>query len=370
MLGMGVFIGQSTKIYDRATGDDHATAACPPARSSSPAACPSADGCQPLLRGDRQAGRREDPREDQHQRAAARLMPMSVNSRRREDIAGMRVAGRLAAELLDYLTPHVQPGITTGEIDHLAHDYRSTCRHGHPGDAQLRAAGALARTRRRCARRSTTSSATASPGDKKLKAGDIVNIDVTVIKDGFHGDTSRMFYVGTPSIQARRLVDTTYEAMWRGIRAVRPARTSATSAQAIQQFAEATASRSCASSAATASGASSTRSRRCSTTAAPAPAQAAARDDLHHRADDQRRPAGDPLPRRRLDDRHRRPLAVGAVGAHGAGDAGGLRGADGLRRARRRRRRPEPPHATRPAADAPRPARRCPAAPARARDAS
>ena len=77
------------------------------------------------------------------------------------------------------------------------------------------------------------------PGDKKLKDGDIVNIDVTVIKDGYHGDTSRMFHVGKPSIQAKRLSDVTYEAMWRGIRArAARARISATSAPTIQRFAE------------------------------------------------------------------------------------------------------------------------------------
>ena len=76
------------------------------------------------------------------------------------------------------------------------------------------------------------------PGDKKLKAGDIVNIDVTVIKDGWHGDTSRMFYVGAPSIQAKRLVEVTYEAMWRGIRAVKPGAQLGDIGHTIQKFAE------------------------------------------------------------------------------------------------------------------------------------
>ena len=76
------------------------------------------------------------------------------------------------------------------------------------------------------------------PGDKKLKPGDIVNIDVTVIKDGWHGDSSRMFYVGAPSIQARRLVEITYEAMWRGIRAVKPGAHLGDIGHTIQSFAE------------------------------------------------------------------------------------------------------------------------------------
>ncbi len=149
----------------------------------------------------------------------------------------MRAAGRLAAELLDYLAPHVQPGVTTGELDRLAHVHRSTC----SGSCRQRSTTRRRDTRPirlRSAHRSTMSSATAFPGDKKLKAGDIVNIDVTVIKDGWHGDSSRMFYVGPPSIQAKRLVETTYEAMWRGIRAVQPGAQLGDIGHTIQQFAE------------------------------------------------------------------------------------------------------------------------------------
>ena len=143
----------------------------------------------------------------------------------------MRVAGRLASELLDYLTPHVQPGITTGELDRIAHDYQvnvlstsipATLNYAPPGHSPYPASICTSVNHVVCH---------GIPGDKKLKPGDIVNVDVTVIKDGWHGDTSRMFYVGAPSIQARRLVETTYEAMWRGIRAgAARARTSATSA--------------------------------------------------------------------------------------------------------------------------------------------
>ena len=88
---------------------------------------------------------------------------MSVSIKTPEDIAKMRVAGRLAAEVLDYLTPHVKPGIATAEIDRLANDYMVNVQAHGPGDAQLRATRARARTPLRCARRSTTSCATASP---------------------------------------------------------------------------------------------------------------------------------------------------------------------------------------------------------------
>ncbi len=108
------------------------------------------------------------------------------------------------------------------------------------------------------------------PGDKVLKDGDIVNIDVTVIKDGWHGDTSRMFYVGEPSIQARRLVEVTYECMWRGIAQVRPGGTSGRHRPRDPEACRGPRLlASCANSAATASAASSTRSRRCCTTASP-----------------------------------------------------------------------------------------------------
>ena len=145
---------------------------------------------------------------------------MSVQIKSPEDIAGMRVAGRLASELLDYLTPHVQPGITTGEIDKLAHDYMidvqrtipATLNYAPPGHTPYPASLCTSVNHVVCH---------GIPGERKLKAGDIVNVDVTVISDGYHGDTSRMFYVGAPSIQAKRLCEVTYEAMWKGIRAVR-----------------------------------------------------------------------------------------------------------------------------------------------------
>jgi methionyl aminopeptidase len=147
-------------------------------------------------------------------------LPVSVTIKSDDDIAYMREAGRLAAEVLDYLTPHVKAGITTGEIDKLAHDYMvdvqktvpATLNYAPPGHAPYPASLCTSLNHVVCH---------GIPGDRRLKGGDIINVDVTVIKDGYHGDTSRMFFVGTPSIQAKRLVDVTYEAMWKGIRVVR-----------------------------------------------------------------------------------------------------------------------------------------------------
>jgi methionyl aminopeptidase len=148
-------------------------------------------------------------------------LTMSVSIKTPEDIAKMRVAGRLAAEVLDYLTPHIKPGIATAEIDKLAHDYMTdvqgtvpaTLNYAPPGHAPYPASLCTSLNHVVCH---------GIPGERKLKGGDIINVDVTVIKEGYHGDTSRMFFVGTPPIQAKRLVDVTYEAMWKGIRAVKP----------------------------------------------------------------------------------------------------------------------------------------------------
>ena len=235
----------------------------------------------------------------------------------------MRVAGRLAAELLDYLTPHVQPGITTGELDRIAHDYQvnvqdvipATLNYAPPGHPPYPASICTSVNHVVCH---------GIPGDKKLKPGDIVNIDVTVIKDGWHGDTSRMFYVGTPSIQARRLVETTYEAMWRGIRAVRAGAQLGDIGYTIQKFAESHDFSIVREFCGHGIGAQFHEEPQVLHYGRPGTGPAARRGhDLHDRADDQRRPRRDPQPRRRLDDRHRGPFAVRAVGAHGAGDADG-----------------------------------------------
>jgi methionyl aminopeptidase len=161
----------------------------------------------------------------------------SVSIKTDDEIAKMRVAGRLASELLDYLTPYVKAGMSTGELDRLAHDYQvnvqdvvpATLDYAPPGHRPFPASICASVNQVVCH---------GIPGDKKLKGGDIVNVDVTVIKDGFHGDSSRMFYVGAPAIQAKRLVDVTYEAMWRGIRAVKPGAHLGDVGATIQRFAE------------------------------------------------------------------------------------------------------------------------------------
>lgn len=148
------------------------------------------------------------------------------------DFEGMRKAGRLAAETLDYITPFVKPGVTTGELDDLCHNF--ILEHGAT-PAPLNYRGFP---------KSICTSINhvichGIPGPKKLKNGDIVNIDVTVILDGWHGDTSRMFFVGDKvSIKAKLLVEATYESMMKGIEVVKPGATLGDIGHAIQTHAE------------------------------------------------------------------------------------------------------------------------------------
>ncbi len=158
---------------------------------------------------------------------------MSVQIKTPEAIERMRVAGRLAADVLDMIGAYVQPGISTDELDRLCHDYITRVQRAIPAPLNYRGFP-----------RSICTSVNHQvchgiPGDKRLKRGDIVNLDITVIKDGYHGDTSKMFFVGEPSVLARRLVSVTREAMFRGIAAVRPDATLGDLGHAIQQFVEA-----------------------------------------------------------------------------------------------------------------------------------
>jgi len=149
-----------------------------------------------------------------------------------EDFAGMRRAGRLAAECLDMITAHVQPGVTTEALDRLCHDF--IVDHGAvPAPLNYRGFP-----------KSICTSINhvvchGIPGERALRDGDIMNIDVTAILDGWHGDTSRMFYLGEVKLKARRLVETTYQAMMRGIAAVRPGARLGDIGHAIQSLAEA-----------------------------------------------------------------------------------------------------------------------------------
>jgi methionyl aminopeptidase len=162
---------------------------------------------------------------------------MSIHIKTAEEIQYMRVAGRLAAEVLDFIEPHVKAGITTGRLDELCHDYMVNVQKTIPAPLNYAPPGYKPFPRSICTS-VNHQVCHGIPGERVLKNGDVVNIDITVIKDGFHGDTSRMFYVGPPSIQARRLCDTTYECLWMGINAVRPGATLGDIGALIQEHAE------------------------------------------------------------------------------------------------------------------------------------
>ncbi|NWG87649.1 MAG: type I methionyl aminopeptidase [Hydrogenophilaceae bacterium] len=163
---------------------------------------------------------------------------MSIVIKTPEEIEKMRVAGHLASEVLDYITPFVQPGITTEELDKLCHDYMVDVQGTIPAPLNYAPPGHQPYPKSICAS-VNHQVCHGVPGAKKLRAGDIVNLDITVIKDGWHGDTSRMFAVGTPSILAKRLIDNTYECMWKGIQMVKPGIHFGDIGHAIQQYAEA-----------------------------------------------------------------------------------------------------------------------------------
>jgi methionyl aminopeptidase len=162
---------------------------------------------------------------------------MAVSIKTPDEIEKMRVAGRLASDVLDFVTPHVKPGATTGEIDRLCHDFIADVQHAIPAPLNYAPPGYRPFPRSICTSVNHVV-CHGVPGDKKLRSGDIVNIDITVIKDGYHGDTSRMFYVGNPSIQARRLCEVTFECLWRGIESVRPGAQLGDIGHAIQEHAE------------------------------------------------------------------------------------------------------------------------------------
>jgi methionyl aminopeptidase len=162
---------------------------------------------------------------------------MSVSIKSQQEIEKMRIAGRLAGEVLDYIKPFVQAGITTNELDQLCHDYMVDMQQCIPAPLNYAPHGHTPYPKSICTS-INHQVCHGVPGDKILKNGDILNIDVTTIKNGWHGDTSRMFYVGEPSIQARRLCEITYQAMWRGIRTVKPGAHLGDIGYTIQSFVE------------------------------------------------------------------------------------------------------------------------------------
>lgn len=162
---------------------------------------------------------------------------MKVIIKTAQEVEKMRVAGRLASEVLDYITPYVKPGITTEELDTLCHRYMLDEQKTIPAPLNYAPAGHPPYPKSICTS-VNNQICHGIPGKKKLKNGDIINIDVTVIYQDYHGDTSRMFYVGEPSIQARRLCELTYEALWRGIDVVKPGKHLGDIGHVIQKLAE------------------------------------------------------------------------------------------------------------------------------------
>ncbi|MVW73130.1 MULTISPECIES: type I methionyl aminopeptidase [unclassified Bordetella] len=154
------------------------------------------------------------------------------------DLDKMRAACQAAAQILDFITPYVKPGVTTGELDRLCLEYMTDVLHvksatigyAPPGYPPFPGAICTSVNHQICH---------GIPGDKVLKNGDSLNIDVTIIKDGWFGDTSRMYHVGEPSIQSRRLAEVTFECMWKGIQQVRNGATLGDIGHAIQKHAEA-----------------------------------------------------------------------------------------------------------------------------------
>jgi len=141
---------------------------------------------------------------------------MTVTIKNAEEQDKMRIAGRLAADVLDMIGDYVKPGISTGELDQICHNYITEVQAAVPAPLNYRGFP-----------KSICTSINhvvchGIPGDRKLKSGDAVNIDITVIKDGFHGDTSRMFFVGNAGVQAGRLAEVAYDGMWLGIAELAP----------------------------------------------------------------------------------------------------------------------------------------------------
>ncbi|HMW16427.1 MAG TPA: type I methionyl aminopeptidase [Accumulibacter sp.] len=162
---------------------------------------------------------------------------MSIPIKSPSAIEAMRLAGRLTAEVLDYITPYVKAGISTGELDRLCHDYMVNVQQSIPAPLNYAPPGYQPYPKSICAS-VNHQVCHGVPGDRPLKQGDIVNLDVTVIKNGYHGDSSRMFQVGEVSLQAKRLCEITFECLWLGIVQVRAGAHLGDIGHAIQQHAE------------------------------------------------------------------------------------------------------------------------------------
>lgn len=158
-------------------------------------------------------------------------MPIHIKST--EEVEKMRVAGRLVADCLDMIGPYVKAGVTTDELNTIVHDYIVNVQNAYPASL-----GYHGFPKSMCTSINHVV-CHGIPSDKVLKNGDIINIDILVRKDGYHGDSSKMFLVGDPSIKAKRLVDVCYDAMWRGINLVKPGVRLGDIGATIQTYAEA-----------------------------------------------------------------------------------------------------------------------------------
>ena len=163
---------------------------------------------------------------------------MAIIIKNAEEVDGMRVACRLAGEVLDYVAPFVKPGVTTDELDKLCHDYMVNVQGCIPAPLNYAPPGYPPYPKSICAS-VNHQVCHGVPNDRPLKKGDIVNLDITTIKDGWHGDTSRMFVVGDASILAKRLCQVTLECLWLGIAQVKPGGRLGDIGAAIQKHAEA-----------------------------------------------------------------------------------------------------------------------------------
>lgn len=162
---------------------------------------------------------------------------MSITIKTAEDIEKMRIACRLASEVLDFIEPYMKPGITTDEINTLCHDYMVNVQGCIPAPLNYAPDGHRPYPKSVCTSVNQVI-CHGIPNDRALKSGDIINLDITTIKDGYHGDTSRMYCIGKVTPQAQRLVQTTFEAMWIGIDQVKAGAFLGDIGCAIQQFAE------------------------------------------------------------------------------------------------------------------------------------
>ena len=157
---------------------------------------------------------------------------MAITIKTPDEIEKMRVAGKLAADVLEMIGEHVVPGVTTNHLNDLCHDYIVNHQQAIPAPLNYK------KFPKSICTSVNHQVCHGIPNDKKLKNGDIINIDITVIKDGYHGDTSKMFFVGKPSILAKRLVETTYDCMCIGIEKVKPGVRLGDIGYAIQRYAE------------------------------------------------------------------------------------------------------------------------------------